>query len=135
MAFIPLINNRKFDFSAMGSSGNLAITVLSGIDRTKYKTATLVVRIEAKTITAGNTIDVNLYSAWPLALQPEEDYRGAATVASVTISNTLGTVGQISDSPIATASGPTFDLVVKGTNTAAANNMVVISVGLMVFED
>lgn len=134
MAFIALVNSQKFDFSASGTSGTIYSTVVRGTDRSQFKSGALIVRIEDKSISASNSIDVMLLPCWPSVTSPSSDFRAATPAATLTVSNGSGAVGTTADAAFASAPDPAFDLVLKCTKGGAGDCWMVVSVGVMLFE-
>jgi hypothetical protein len=122
-----------FNFTPVQASNALSIRVATGIDMSRFKDGKLVVRVHSLSMSAGQTLAVEVYDAWPYPPQPELSFEGSSVAGSVSIAST-DAAGALKTALISFM-GPALTIVVKGTQPASpATFTAMLSIGIEAWE-
>ncbi len=132
--FIKLIEHERFNFTTVAAGSSLAQRRIRGIDMSRFSKGSLVVRVEDEDLATDCTIRVEVFPAWPIAVNPSLNYENASAAASVVLVST-SVADSIQSDELATQVGPALDLVITGARPVGGGNCnAMISVGLLAYE-
>lgn len=131
---VKLLENQNFDFGNVAVSTTMSLTLVRGVDISKYRNGTLVLRVEDATLSSGVLLDFDLYPSWPLPADPSRDYESLTSAANVRLISTSAP-GTLLDGALSAGKGPAVDLVVKATKPVGGGSCsAMVTVGLLLWE-
>ena len=138
--FIQIIDQLLVAFDNLQIALTQIEILARGIDSTRFKSAQLVVRVDAKTgAWAGGanapTIAVNLVSTWPNPQAPQTAFHGL-TLATATVGVTT-LAGDLLQTDTNRPLGPAVDVSLVATQAGGAATTFggTLSVGILFYED
>ena len=96
---VPILCKRHFDFTAVAGGASQDIVLVADIDTASYVYAGIFVRVHARNMTAGQSLDFSLYNTLPT----EADHREFVETDGAGSPSALVTVTVTSASPAAGA--------------------------------
>jgi hypothetical protein len=135
---IPILTERLYDFSNLGSGATSDVVIVKAIDVSAYRSGTLQVRVhDADYGSNSPTLKVVAYMTCPSIDDPSVDFVGDAK-ATVTLEGGVTTVaaGELGDAALAASFGSHLRIVVEATQADPADTLrATLSADLVLHEE
>jgi hypothetical protein len=116
---IPILTERLYDFSNLGSGAQSDVVLVKALDVTAYRSGTLQVRVhDADYGPNAPTLEVVAYMSCPSTDDPSQDFVGDAK-ATVTLKDATTTVaaGELGQDDLAASFGSHLRIVLEATQS------------------
>jgi hypothetical protein len=115
---VPLFSLRRFTFSTLTVSSSLEVIMVRQVELQKYRELTVLVRVHARTIDSGASIDVIVRALSQTPEAPGVDFvDSSSAIATATIAS--GTTSTLVTQSTTSAFGRLARIVVKGSRGAS----------------